>query len=190
MPDMPDPRRNELPGAPFFQEVDMADGPAAVGADLVYGDLQRLLDGRRLVRSYGDPLQELDLPLSFVEVADASFRNQLGLAAGLALALESLRQALDVGAFWIAHAAASVSEFAAGTKSETRISDHRDACRSVARWLPPTHSVPPLLGSGPRRIRTACAASYTPEREPPPPKNQNRRPAHPPQGRSYEPRGG
>src|SRR5205807_2216465 len=134
-------------------------------------------------------LQELDILFPFVEVADASFRNQLGLGAGLPLALESLFQALDVGAIWITHAAASVTRLASGTKSETRISGHRDACRLLARWLPPRRSVPPLLGSDPRRTRTASAASCTPEPGTPPQKNQNRRPAHPPLGRSYEPPG-
>ena len=55
---MPDRGRDQLLGAVAGEDVDVADRPTGIGADLVDPGLQRLLDGRRLVGGDRDLMEQ------------------------------------------------------------------------------------------------------------------------------------
>jgi hypothetical protein len=85
---MPDRRRDENRSGAFLDEVSMPDRPARVSADSVDRDSHRLADGRSLVRSGRDDLEQLELGLLLIEAARDGLGDLLGLFARGALAFE------------------------------------------------------------------------------------------------------
>jgi hypothetical protein len=84
-------------GASMGGHVCVSQAPADGFADSGQGESQDVVDGGRFVRRDGDGSEQLQLLLLLIELAQATFGDDLGLETGASLALKAASQPAELG---------------------------------------------------------------------------------------------